>query len=338
MNIVGIMPVYEEADWIEWAVEGIIDFVDELIIAEGYQGPAWHFGTCRSQDGTIAIIERLAEKYDKITLAQCQSRRHVLSGKAATHNHVLRISKRIKDADWYMICDADEFYSQKQKRTIRDTLATSAQDAFCVNSRYFFYNFKYFINMPLGRFFRVTPGMFFMPGQFPFYANKQPYFPDGIELPMLLKGDPMFHYSFTKRPICEIKRRLMEYCAVQRFRYVFDWIDQVYLQWTEESAEKIYAWNRDHFNGKGGIFFEGCHGAQQLQIYNGEHPEVLDRHPYRHIEDIRKLYHPPKPAHGYILFRHHFAHYGMRFCKQGAALLRSLKKAWHGCFSHFFNL
>ena len=325
MVIVGIMPVYEEADWIEWAVEGIIDFVDELIIAEGYQGPAWHFGTCRSQDGTIEIIERLAKKYDKITLTQCQSRRHVLNGKAATHNHALEISKRIKDANWYMICDADEFYSDEQKKAIRAALETATQDAYRVNSRYFFYNFQYFIYMQLGRFIRVTDGMYFMPGQFPFYASKKPYYSEEDPPEVLLRDNPMFHYSLTKRPESEIKRRLMEYCAVQRHREVFDWIDQVYLQWNEENAEQIYALNRARFDGQGGIFFSGCHEAQRLQVYTGEHPAILDGHPYRRIKDVRKLHWPPKHAYQYILWRHYAAHYGMRLCKAIASALRKIR-------------
>ncbi len=323
MVIVGIMPVYEEVDWVEWAVEGIIDFVDELIIAEGYQGPAWHFGTCRSQDGTIEIIEKLAKKYDKITLTQCQSRRHVLNGKAASHNHALAISKRIKDADWYMICDCDEFYSDRQKITIREALETAAQDAFKVNARYFFYNFKYFIYMHLSRFFRVTEGMFFRPGQYPFYANSKAYYEESPAV-LLLEDDPMFHYSLTKRPCCEINRRLMEYCAVQRNRWVFDWIDQVYLQWTPERAEEIYELNRKRFNGQGGIFFGGCHDAQRLQIYEGEHPGVLDNHPYRHIEDIRQIHWPAKPAYKYITMRHRASHYGLRFGRSVKSVIRKV--------------
>ncbi len=310
MVIVGVMPVYEEADWVRWAVEGIIDFVDELVIAEGYQGPTWHFEGCRSKDGTINIIKELAKKYDKITLTECQPRVHVLNGKAATHNHALRVSKLIKKADWYMICDADEFYSGKQKEAIREVLETTMQDAFEVDARCFFYNFKNFIYVSLNRFFRVTEGMFFKPGQFPHYANGQEYQCNASEI--LLKDGPMFHYSFTKRPCCEIKRRVMEYCAVQRYRWVFDWIDQVYLQWTQENAEEIYELNRRRFNGQGGILFNGACDAQKLQVYEGKHPKVMDDHPYRHIEDIRKIHWPPKPAHKYITMRHRLSHYGLR--------------------------
>lgn len=326
MKIVGIMPVYEEADWVEWAVEGIIDFVDELIIAEGYQGPAWHFGTCRSQDGTIDIINRLAEKYDKIILTQCQSRRHVLSGKAATHNHALKISRKIREADWYMICDADEFYSDEQKAALRKELGSADRDSLHVNSRYFFYNFKHFIYMPLGRFFRVTEGMFFKPGQFPHYADGRPY--ESAPSYLLLKDAPMFHYSFVKRPAAEIKRRIMEYCAVQRYKWVFDWIDQVYMQWSEKRAEEIYELNRIRFNGQGGIFFDGAHEAQRLQVYNGEHPGLLDDHPYRQIEDIRKIYPTSGPAAEYITMRHRLSHYGLRFLR-GLRYAQIIKKLWN---------
>jgi len=326
MIIVGVMPVYEEADWIEWAVEGIIDFVDELVIAEGYQGPAWHFGTCRSQDGTINIIKRLAKKYDKITLTECQSRRHVLRGKAATHNHVLKVSRLINRADWYMIFDADEFYSDKQKETILTTLQKTGKDAFSVNARCFFYNFEYFIKMDLTRFFRVTEGMYFMPGQYPFYADGKQYFDEANPYVLLLEDDPMFHYSFVKRPSSEIKRRIMEYCAVQRHRYVFDWINQVYLQWSPEKSEEIYDFNRIRFNGKGGIFLDEDYQAYRLQIYDGEHPNIIKNHPFRYINDVRKIEKLEQDIFKYVKTRHHVAHYMMRYLQKLSSTIRFLLK------------
>lgn len=326
MIIVGVMPVYEEADWIEWAVEGIIDFVDELVIAEGYQGPAWHFGTCRSKDGTIDIIKKLAKKHDKITLTKCQPCAHVLRGKAATHNHVLKMSRLINKADWYMICDADEFYSDRQKETVRKALENTTNDAFSLNARYFFYNFEYFIYMyRLVRIFRVTDGMYFKPGQFPYYADGRPYYDDTNPSELILEDDPMFHYSFVKKPSSEIKRRIMEYCAAQRYKFVFDWIEQVYLKWSRENAEEIYELNARLFNGQGGIFFDGHHDAQRLRVYKGEHPRIMNNHPFRHIKDIREIEELPSKVRQTIGIQHHVAHYLVRFFQKVNSVLRTIR-------------
>jgi len=320
------MPAYEEVDWIEWAVEGIIDFVDELVIAEGYRGPRWHFGDGHSKDGTIDIINKLAKKYDKITLAESQPRRDFLRGNAATHNYVLKISKCIKEADWYMICDSDEFYTDRQKDVIWKTLETADKDAFAVKDRMFFNNFTCYVDQSLARFFRVTPGMFFKPAQFPFYKDGKPYYDYSVNPPsLLLENDPMFHYSFVRKPCREIQRRIMEYCAVQHYQSVFSWIDNVYLQWNEENAEKIYEINRKCFGGKGGIFMNADEEILRLRIYNGDHPQILDNHPYRHIEDIRKIHWPEKAAHKYVLLRHHITHYSLRFCKFIKSILQKAK-------------
>jgi len=321
MKIVGMMPVYKEVDWIEYAVEGIIDFVDELVIAEGYQGPAWHFGSCRSKDGTIDIINKLARKYDKLTLTQCQPRGHVLRGKAATHNHVLKISKLIKEAQWYMICDADEFYSDRQKEILRRDIKNIDADLNSVNARMFFYNFRYFITQPLARFIRLTDSMFFKPGQFPYYANGKPYTKND-ESNVLLSDDPMFHYSFVKRSRQEVKRRIMEYCATQRQRYVFDWIEQVYLRWSEENAEQIYALNNKKFNGSG-IFFDGGGHDQKLQEYLGTHPAILDHHPFRNLDDVRTVEKLSKKPMNYVQARHHAAFKMVRFAQSIKGILRS---------------
>lgn len=319
MVIVGVMPVYEEEDWVEWAVRGIIDFVDELVIAEGYQGPAWHFGGCRSKDKTIEIIKALSKEYDKITLTECQSRRHVLKGKAATHNHVLRVSRRIKDADWFFIIDSDEFYTDAQKSRIRQILEKTDKDAIRVSARMFFYNFNYYIDQTMGRIIRVTNQMFFKPGQFPHYADGTPYFIySGNSSKLILQDDPMFHYSFVKRPSSEIKRRLGEYCATQQDESVFDWIDEVFLRWSPERAKEIYAWNQKRFN-KNGISFGGS--QQRLKFYSGDHPDILNNHPFRYIDDVRSLEKLEKSASEYILVRHRLAHHGLRFLQKVKALV-----------------
>ena len=97
MKIIGVLPVYDEADWVEYAAKGIIDFVDVLIIAEGYQGPPWHFWGNRSKDGTLEILNGLEKKYDKIKRIKCAWGIYVDHGKARTHNKILKFfQKEIK--------------------------------------------------------------------------------------------------------------------------------------------------------------------------------------------------------------------------------------------------
>lgn len=331
MRIVGIMPVYNEIDWIESAIEGIIDFVDELVIAEGYMGPSWHFGSCRSTDGTIESVNKAAEKYDKITLVQSSPGRHVLKGRAATYNHALQKSKLLPHADWIMICDADEFYTEQQKSELRRLLLSTSRDAIAVSAYMFFFGFENYLRQTLVRFFRVTPGMYFRPGQYPFYSDGRPYYDDINNPPLMtLAQDPMFHYSFVKRTSSEIRRRIMEYCAAQRDRRIFDWIDEVYLAWRPENAEDIYSLNRRRFGGTG-ILFVTNNGSEILERYSGPHPAITDSHPFRHVRDVRSVESKSGPASRQIRFRHHVAHYGIRILQWISGIYRSLKSARIPC-------
>lgn len=304
MIIVGMMPVFNAEDWVEWAVEGVINFVDELVVVEGYMGPWWHFGSCRSQDQTIPILKRLSAKYDRITLTNSQSRYHVLAGRASTYNHVIRTSRLFNQADWCFISDSDEFYTSEQLTQIHKCLKHTDYNIVTVTARMFFFNFRYYIEQSLNRFIRVTPGLFFKPGQVPHYQNGQPY----ASGETILQNDPMFHYSFVRRTELEIQRRIMEYCANQRDRRIFEWIDKVYLTWTPENAEAIYAIN-ETITGNRGINF--VPPAKPLNKYEGPHPAVLDEHPFRHLDDVRNLsnFGPnERSALSALAWHHHWQH------------------------------
>jgi len=238
---------------------------------------------------------------------------------------MLASSTMAQESDWFMICDADEFYSEPQKEAIKKTILSTSADAVAVKARYFFFNFKNFIYVELPRLFRATSGMYFLPGQFPHYSTGKPYYSEKHPYQTILESDPMAHYSLVKRPTSEIKRRIMEYCAAQRERWIFDWIDDVLLKWTPERAEEIYSLNERKYNGKGGIIYEGGCEAQKLMAYTGPHPEIMSGHPFRHIDDVRKVEFVASPASSYVFPRHHFANMIIRTMQKISSVLRRLR-------------
>ena len=285
MKIVGVMPVYEETDWVEYAVKGVIDFVDELIITEGYTGALWHFWRNRSSDGTLEILEKLEKRYDKVKVLKSPWHLTKERGKAWSYNRMVKASIYNEPGNWIFIVDADEFYTNEQLGKIRATLEKTDKDVISVHARMFIYNFKYFIPVVHARLIRITEGMIFKPSQNPYYKNGDSYsrWPDRAA--DILKSDPMFHYSFVKPPIRMNKRLEMEVQGGRRNPCVLTWFDEVFMKWSEKTADEIYRKNIE-ITGNSGILFAGP--DLQIQSYNGSHPAVLDNHPLRGIDDVRE--------------------------------------------------
>jgi len=290
VKIVGVLPVYEEANWVEWAVKGIIDFVDFLVIAEGYQGPPYHFRGNRSKDGTLEILNKLQSCYpDKIKIIDCAWGWHVNHGKARTHNKALRAIDQyglLEKDNWYFLVDSDEFYTTEQLSEIREAIKGTDKDLLIVHDRMFVYNFNYFIPATHGRLIRITNGMYFKPAQFPCYSSGDVYASRSEKVGYILKDKPMFHYSFVRPNKRMLKRIQMEFLSRAYKPEAFEWFNEVYMKWTEENAEEIYKIN-ERITGNSGFLSAGY--CSRLNKYTGDHPGILDDHPCRKINDIAKL-------------------------------------------------
>ncbi len=87
----------------------------------------------------------------------------------------------------------------------------------------------------------------------------------------------LFHYTFIK-PSERMKARWE--MSVERGypneKYKFEKF--MTLKWKDD---------KDIFNKKQAI--ENITGKQGFNIYKGAHPEILENHPWRNVEDIRKL-------------------------------------------------
>lgn len=207
-------------------------------------------------------------------------------GKALCHKKALKIMIKmgIQENDWYFLCDADEFYTNSQKKSLKKTLANTKKDYIKIHDRMFAYNFQYYRDGIHGRFYRFKKGMrFAWYGQQPLYKNGNYYKNESNT--EALKDNPMFHYSFVKITDREMKRRKMEVKGGRRTKDIYRWIEKIYLKWTEEKAENIYRKNKKLFGTYGWFYKEN----KTLKKYTGPHPKILDNHPYRHVKDMRNV-------------------------------------------------
>jgi hypothetical protein len=77
----------------------------------------------------------------------------------------------------------------------------------------------------------------------------------------------------------------MVYTIGRRGPEILDWIDDIYLEWSEDDAEEVYEQNRQ-ISGNHGFLFDD---EVELQKYKGPHPSILDKHPFRNCDDVRDL-------------------------------------------------
>ncbi len=283
-KIYGFMPIFEDADWADYSIKAHLKFVDHLIIGEGYHGPIWHFWRNRSTDGTIKMINKY-KNHPKVTIIKNRTGPRVEVGKGLSMKKILREYKKrgIKGGDWLMLCDSDEFYSEKQLKEIEKIMSTTKKDLLRAASRMFAYNMTYYMDGFSKRFWRYTKGM-----KFSFY-NQYARYKDGTRYTKnrknILVNDPMFHYCFMRTNEREYLTRLMEVKGGSRTKEQLEWYDRVYYKWNEKNADKLYKDNEK----KCGVYgwWEGS--PRIIKKYSGKHPKILDNHPYRHIKDMRKM-------------------------------------------------
>lgn len=109
MKIVGIMLVRDEDSFVEWAIRSAIDFCDEFLVCDH-----------ESQDGTTAILDRLASEYGcKLVVRRCRN-----SGES----HAM-IQSYAGTATWIFGVDGDEIYDAIGLARLRGRLAAGEFDA-----------------------------------------------------------------------------------------------------------------------------------------------------------------------------------------------------------------
>lgn len=287
MKIYGYLPVYEMALWVGHCIENLLDFVDVLVIGEGFQGLPTTFGGNRSTDGTCEVLAAYKD-HPKIKIIKNPWSINVRLGLGSCHRKVLRLFRKlgIEEGDWYFLCDSDEFYSDKQKSDIRKTFKMPGVDLVAVHDRMFIYNAHYYIEAIHPRFFRYTKGMKFSRyGQYACYEDGKRYEDNKQRHATILKDEPMYHFSWVHPNEREKKRRIMEIKARVWDKSIMDWYEQVYLGWHEKNAEKIYAVNKRISGGTGWFYGDD----KRIKTYEGTYPRILRNHPILTIDDIRQF-------------------------------------------------
>ena len=292
MKLIAFMCVYNEADYLAYSLRSIYDHVDSIIVIEGTWGEAAaSSGRLRSDDGTLEILKSFPDPAGKIQV-------HHLNEKDQLAQRS-RVFDFLPEEDcWMLLIDGDEVYPEKSIKKVRrfadEDFDTSNSEELILmticgfgavlkfRSLIFVNDFYHVSKVDYPRLFKVNGGRDEESGK-AYHAFIEPNaigrLTESGYLPMIT--DPssaidvfswpdveFFHYSYAKSP-----RRFLEKKRERtKIHGQFAWE----LRRDPETGEELV--QRDDAT---------------IEEFHGEHPDVMENHPLRHVRRHKRL---PPPA------------------------------------------
>ena len=262
-----LMTVYNEADFIEYAIRSCLPCVDHLVVVEGaYQETIKLGASPRSTDKTREIIQFLGNQH----IIECgpspfgsewssdasKWKIDYIEANAKTDKDQRNIGlDRIKELNpdgWFMIIDGDEVYDPLAFKMIRSFIKTMEKNdkyAAYFKSLTFVNDPYHFTEQSFPRLFKITSACTFVNDNFLDWPDKNLKWghPHVIKVPI-----QYYHYSFLK--------------GQKRFLEKRDW-------WMNRGlgSNFDYGWNID----KNGKINDPNHDIYE---YTGKHPDIMKDH------------------------------------------------------------
>lgn len=267
MKVIGLMLTWNNLEFFKRAFMQALEFCDELILVEGCHSLRY---PQRSDDGTMVFIR---------TIRMCSGLRMMDFMRTERYDYIQRrireqfpkTSRHYQPGNWVFHWDDDLFFMERDLQRLKDMMRNCKEDSLDLICRNFSYNFKINILKRMSPVcYRITEGLRLRGVSNAHYGDGRHYsvsYPDGITA---------FHYTYVKRAE-RMKARFM-LSAEKRTPGAMDRFDMwKNIRWTKnidildnDKLKKVMA--------KG-----------ELNIYEGSHPEVLDNHPWRYIDDVREV-------------------------------------------------
>lgn len=258
-----LMTVYNEAEFVEYAIRACLPYVDDLVIVEGaYQETIDVGGSPRSTDGTVRQIkDTLASLANGFRLDENEfnfdegTKAFILYANEQTdkdqRNVGLQKIKELNPDGWLLIIDGDEVYSpenfQMVKVCMKNMERQNAKAAY-FRSLTFVNDLKHYAEQDFPRLFKITPDCEFTNDNFMKWGSLGWGYPHVIKIPYV----QYHHYAFCKgAERFELKKKWWE----TRFGKSFD-----------------YGWQAD----KDGLISDNNH---EIREYTKKHPKIMEGHP-----------------------------------------------------------
>lgn len=269
MKIIGLMLTWNNLEFFRCAVMQALDFCDELILVEGCHSMQY---SQRSNDGTIMFIQSL-RGHPKLKIKSfIRGDRYDYVQKYIRQEYP-KLSQYYEPGNWVFHWDDDMFYFNKDLQKIRQAMETTECDSLNIDTRHFFYNFRFNIKQNATIWlYRIVESSYLKGVSVYYYKDDSRY------SCFQLKSDiTAFHYSYVKRP-----KRMKARWALS------------IEKGTEASRGRLekwmsVSWRKDEDIHKSKDTLVSILSGRELNVYSGRHPEVLDSHPWRYINDVRQI-------------------------------------------------
>ncbi len=259
----GFLQVYNEVNWVGYAIDQAMLMCDNLLILEGSQFVAFPDIPERSTDGTLDIISDKSKQYGERIVCLNTMRRHsnYRRNQCDNFNRALTFCD---SGDYFIQFDADEFYLDEWIGEANELIRERKVDIIKAVNDEFAFSFKWRVERAHQRvkaaIIKKTEKLYFVP--------THNYINPGKNI-ITLPGIGCHHYDWVKPP----ERMLIRMRTSGMYGGMVEWFKETYLKMKIEN----------------GRIYRSYHGNFTLHRYKGPHPSLLNRHPWRDIDDVRRL-------------------------------------------------
>jgi len=267
MKIIGLMLTWNNLEFFRCAVKQALEFCDELILVEGAN--SIKYPKC-SNDGTAEFIQTI-KAHPKLRIMDFTRGKRYDYLQRDIRREYPKQSRYYKPGNWVFQWDDDLLFMNDDLRKLRKMMQCCKKDSLNFMCRWFSYNFRFNVFTRMGPVcYRITDGLTLRGVLVAYYKDGRSY---SVSYPNSIVA---FHYSFVKK-----MDRLRARLALSAEKG------------TPGAMDKLNLWESIKWNKDKDIFndddIKKMMGKGELNIYEGAHPEALDSHPWRYIDDVRRL-------------------------------------------------
>jgi hypothetical protein len=249
------MTVYNEAEFVDYAIKSCLPYVDNLVIVEGaYQETISCGANPRSTDATIEIIEKYKYEHNVHILYSNEK-----SDKDQRNVGLSFVKKLNNNSGWCLIIDGDEVYSKENFVIIKNiTKLMKNQNKYAAYfaSLTFVNDLMHYTNQEFPRLFKITPGCLFIDDNYMKWENAEWTQNNILKIPYV----KYHHYAFCKNNF-------------SRFNLKKEWWETRFGKNYHNTGKPFeYDW---YLNDDGKIYSPN----HTVRKYVGAHPLAMKDHP-----------------------------------------------------------
>lgn len=279
-KIVCVFLTWNNLEFFKFSIQQALEFCDEVLLVEGS-----HFKKYpkRSTDGTVEYIkEIIGHPKLRVFHFNFEGRNDVVQLKIRVS--ILKYAKYATPGNWIIQWDDDNFFFEDDLIRLKKLIKTTKYDTIVFKERRFIYNFRFstftnkkgLLHRGGGQIDRIREGTYFK-GRLNYQTHPRLYYKNGLKYNNILYMDDLitFHYPYVRTP------------------------ERVKARW-EISVEKGIIKNKNNYNKFMSVkwkedndVFKFKHIIEELMqencfnIYNKNHPKILEHHLWRYVNDAR---------------------------------------------------